>query len=196
MKKTTVLLSTLLMTAGMVATVGQAYAATTPEAKTSVTTAELTGGTISLVSVPNLDFGTTAVPTSLETMKLTNTDPKDSTVTVSDSRGTGAGYTVDVAMSKQFTSTESHELTGSTLAMNNDYGTSSDSGSEVKIDKGGHADLSGKGSTDKIINAATDEGLGTWNYQITRTGLRVLPGMYAGAYTGELTWTLTATEKA
>ncbi|WP_436667641.1 WxL domain-containing protein [Latilactobacillus sakei] len=191
MKKTTLLLSALLMTAGMVATAGQTQAATDPatESKTSAITAELTQGTISLVKVPNLlDFGQTVVPIHATDMAQ---GTKGSVVEVSDSRGTGAGYKVDVALSKQFTS-GTHELTGSTLTVKNAGGTSVDSGSSVADGKTKDVTLKGAGTTGEIITAAKDSGLGTWDYSIADSNLNVLPGMYAGAYTGELTWTLTA----
>lgn len=191
MKKTTLLLSALLMTAGMVATAGQTQAATDPatESKTSAITTELTAGTISLVEVPKLvDFNQTIVPTQPTDLGQTT---KGSIVKVSDSRGTGAGYKVDVALSKQFTS-GTHELTGSTLTVKNAGGTSVDSGSSVADGKTKEVALKGAGTTGEIITAAKDSGLGTWDYNIADSNLNVLPGMYAGAYTGELTWTLTA----
>lgn len=117
MKKYTLLLSSLLTVASLSAVSGQAFAAvaTDGQSGTSKVTATLTApaddkGSLKLTAVPDLDFGTKEITDQALTMDQT----ADGTVSVSDSRGTGAGYTVDVALTTPFTS-GTHTLAGSTL---------------------------------------------------------------------------------
>lgn len=117
MKKYTLLLSSLLTVTSLTAISGQAFAAVAADGQsgTSKVTASLTApsddkGSLKLTAVPDLDFGTKEITDQALTMDQT----ADGIVSVSDSRGTGAGYTVDVALTTPFTS-GSHTLVGSTL---------------------------------------------------------------------------------
>lgn len=191
MKKYTLLLSSLLTVASLSAVSGQAFAAdATPETPAtsdaklaSQVDATLTPGSLELKSVPNLNFGKEKITD--QALKIQIDGGK---VTVSDSRGSGAGYTVDVALTT-FTS-GTHTLAGSTLTLknangisqNNDGKTVSDTKDAVLTDT----------SAKNIITAAKDQGMGIWDYTISKSTLDVPLGAYAGTYAGTLTWTLTS----
>lgn len=199
MKVATILMGSLVTAASLaVLAGGSASAATSTQVGTSNVTANLTAPakpddqTLTLNKVPDLDFGTKEITASALDLAQT-TKAADSKVSVSDSRGTGAGYTVTVALSGAFKDASSHTLAGSTLTLNNTDAMSTDSGATLANNTS--ATL-GDTSAQTIITAAKDQGLGNWNYTINNSNLRVLPGMYAGAYKGQLTWTLAATPKA
>lgn len=191
MKKYTLLLSSLLTVASLSAVSGQAFAAvaTDGQSGTSKVTATLTEGSLKLTAVPDLDFGTKEITDQALTMDQT----ADGTVSVSDSRGTGAGYTVDVALTTPFTS-GTHTLAGSTLTLKNANGTSQNNDGKTVSDTKDAVltDTSAK----NIITAAKDQGMGNWDYNISKSTLNVLSGAYAGKYEGELTWTLKASPNA
>lgn len=198
MKKTTLLLSGLLTIAGVTAIAGQSQAAVADggQSGTSKVTATLTSPTdpadktVKLTAVPDVTFPTTEITNSFLNMVQDNSG----NVSVSDSRGTGAGYTVGVKLSTPFAATDdaSHKLTGSVLTLNNVGGTSADD--TTKTNAGQAAIANDAGNT--IVTAKPTEGLGNWNYNIAKSTLDVPAGAYAGAYVGELTWTLTATPEA
>lgn len=197
MKTTTLLLSGMIALSSVVAVAGQTHAAvaTDGQSGTSKVTATLTSSTdpadktVKLTAVPDLDFGTKEITAAAIDMPQTT----DGTVSVSDARGTGAGYTVDVALTTPFTDTASHVLTGSTLSVINAGGKSVENASNTNA--GTTATLTDT-AAQNIVTAKTGEGLGNWNYTIKGSNLNVLPGAYAGSYEGQLTWTLTATPKA
>lgn len=194
MKKYTLLLSSLLTVASLSAISGQVFAADatadTSIKGTSDVTAELTGGSLELTSVPKaLNFGKENITDQAFTMGQVGTG----TVSVSDLRGTGAGYTVNVALTTQFTSTststsDTHKLDGPTLKLVNAGGAAKQNNSNtttgitVKVGTNNAA----------IIKADTGQGMGIWDYSISGSKLGVPSGAYAGAYTGTLTWTLTS----
>ncbi|AZP97198.1 hypothetical protein CYK59_09695 [Latilactobacillus curvatus] len=196
MKKYTLLLSSLLTVASLSAVSGQVFAAvaTDGQSGTSKVTATLTApaddkGSLKLTAVPDLDFGTKEITDQALTMDQT----ADGTVSVSDSRGTGAGYTVDVALTTPFTS-GAHTLAGSTLTLKNANGTSQNNDGKTVSDTKDAVltDTAAK----NIITAGKDQGMGNWNYNISKSTLNVLSGAYAGKYEGQLTWTLKASPNA
>lgn len=148
----------------------------------------MTGGSLELTDVPKpLDFGTGNITDQAFTMS----QGESSTVSVSDLRGTGAGYTVNVALTTPFTSTSTsakHTLDGSTLKLVNAGGATKQNNSNTTT--GMTADVSTTNTA--IIKADTGQGMGIWNYSISGSTLSVPSGAYAGAYTGILTWTLTS----
>lgn len=87
-----------------------------------------------------------------------------------------------------------HTLENSTLTLKNASGISTDNAAHTVADTKS-VDLTND-SAKNIITAGKDQGLGNWNYKISGSNLHVLAGAYAGDYTGQLTWTLTATPKA
>lgn len=200
MKISTLLLSGLVTVAGAAMISGQtAFAADAPKNEiatdgqkvTSVVKAKLTGSdTVKLTAVPDLDFGTKEITASVLDLGQT----ADGTVSVADARGAGAGYTVDVALTTPFTDASSHTLENSTLTLKNASGISTDNAAHTVADTKS-VDLTND-SAKNIITAGKDQGLGNWNYKISGLNLHVLAGAYAGDYTGQLTWTLTATPKA
>ncbi|WP_162100889.1 WxL domain-containing protein [Latilactobacillus sakei] len=195
MKISTLLLSGLVTVAGAAMISGQtAFAADAPKNEiatdgqkvTSVVKAKLTGSdTVKLTAVPDLDFGTKEITASVLDLGQT----ADGTVSVAD-----AGYTVDVALTTPFTDASSHILENSTLTLKNASGISTDNAAHTVADTKS-VDLTND-SAKNIITAGKDQGLGNWNYKISGSNLHVLAGAYAGDYTGQLTWTLTATPKA
>ncbi|AUX12715.1 hypothetical protein C0213_09980 [Latilactobacillus sakei] len=204
MKMSTLLLSGLVTVAGAAMISGQTvFAADAPQnaiasdgqTGTSVVKAQLTApkdvtGNVKLTAVPDLDFGTKEITTSVLDLAQT----ADGVVSVADARGTGAGYTVDVALTTPFTDASNHTLESSTLTLKNASGISADNAAHTVADTKS-VDLTND-SAKNIITAGKDQGLGNWNYKISGSNLHVLAGAYAGDYTGQLTWTLTATPKA
>lgn len=199
MKKYTLLLSSLLTVASLSAVSGQAFAAVAPggQSGTSKVTAELTApaddkGSLKLTAVPVLDFG----KKEITDQALTMDQIADGTVSVSDSRGTGAGYAVDVALTTPFTF-EKHILAGSTLTLKNADGSSQNGDNNSVLDtKSAILTATSPAPSENIITAAQDQGLGNWNYKISGSTLKVLSGAYVGKYEGELTWTLKTSPNA
>ncbi|GAK30886.1 hypothetical protein WOSG25_060040 [Weissella oryzae SG25] len=199
MKIATILTGSLVVsTSFAILASGSVFAATSTQVGTSNVSASLTAPkqpedqTLTLNKVPDLDFGTKEITASALDLAQT-TKVGDSKVAVSDSRGTGAGYTVTVALTGAFKDASSHTLAGSTLTLNNVDAMSADSGADIANKTS--ATLTDS-SAQTIITAAKDQGLGNWNYTISGSNLHVLPGMYAGNYKGQLTWTLASTPKA
>jgi hypothetical protein len=165
------------------------------ETKGSTAKVEFDGGELSLAQVTTFDFGTQDISSSTADHTATSVD---NDIQVSDLRGNGKGWDLNVSLSDFVHATNSKKLNGAYVTLsgtqvagvNGTIGTAptSTSTESLKID----AD----GSELPIFVAATDAGMGVWGIttELTDATLTVLTGTaYAGAYEANLTWTLQTT---
>ncbi|WP_207696039.1 hypothetical protein DOK67_0000597 [Enterococcus sp. DIV0212c] len=150
-------------------------------------------GNLTIDMITNLDFGTFKL-TSKETTVTPNKDKTKNPMTqVTDKRGTGAGWTLDVAMS-EFKSKDKKTLKGAKLTIPK---------GELKtnnVDKAfapENFEVSVNDEAQTIMTAAKDKGLGTWanSYSKEETKLTIPAGNFAGEYGSTLTWTLSNAPK-
>ncbi|MGF9853136.1 WxL domain-containing protein [Bacillus paramobilis] len=146
-------------------------------------------GNLTIDYVSSLDFGSFQLQSESVTLKANQNREKDPKVQVTDKRGTGEGWTLTVAQTKEFKSTKGHTLAGAKLTLpvgnlktNNINKESAPSTKSVVVNA----------EPNIIMTAAKDQGLGTWVDEFARenTTLEIPAGNYAGIYESELTWTL------
>lgn len=199
MKKT---LITTMMISGVVLGLGTMNKVSAADATTADTTASATfvagedpslpgSGPLAITNVTSgVDFGSSAVSATDSTLQSSS----DINVSVSDLRGTFAGWNVSVSgtplMSDGATPTE---LKGATLALPDGTITAAATGTDAtKMTAAASANVLGGGSAQ--INAPVDNGTGaiTTNYKQTDIALHVIGGTARVAkYSTTLTWTLT-----
>lgn len=174
---------------------------------------------LQLVAVPDLRFKDTSA-TDLETadQKLdyadtvvengTNADNTDAHLTVSDYRGTLAGWKLSAGLTnfKNIDDSSSADLTGSIHLQSEGKGEGTVGASDkVFLDRdteGGYAFLTNTGvdlktgDTDtQILNAEPGEGMGMTIAQMTASQLKLNKeaGAKKGTYQADITWTLSST---
>lgn len=108
-------------------------------------------------------------------------------MTVDDNTGSGAGWHVTAQLGDF--SDGSHSLSGATLHMI-PTGTKTDSGTAATADS---VDLkAGDTAATTVFDAAKDAGMGTSTTSLAGSTLDIPAASYAGTYTANLTYTLTA----
>jgi len=148
---------------------------------------KLTSGGLSLGTIPNLSFEG-EIGEGVYSLE----DNSNLNVQVSDFRGNGAGWQLQVAMSELTyddngtpRTLEGAELIflGSGVPIGTDnYASESPAGvSNVEIVPGGAAR--------PVMTAANNSGMGTWGQEFNDVTLKVPNDSFIGDYTGILTWT-------
>ena len=194
--KSTSALALALIAGGVVAT---ATPVSADQTKTTTATVEFTAGTIDIVdpdhpndpmhpAVPSFDFGTQDITTDNKTYNAVTAG----TLTVSDLRGTGAGWNVTVTQQAQLKTAANDELTGAVLKLTN--ATTSNSYNETVNFTA--ADLT-PGTASRVFDAPVNNGNGTSRLKFADASSDAqleVPGSTvkkAAAYTAILEWTLT-----
>jgi hypothetical protein len=168
----------------------RAYAAGTATA-TSGATITFDSGTLDLVTVPSLDFGTWDLSAATETYTgaVVNSTP----IQVLDLTGTGGGWAVQVQLGEFTGKNKSGTLTGASLgltiaAVSTDASVPTDAsvagqpvGTAITL-------TAGSVSSKTILTAGAGKGMGVWNAALAAPTLTVFPGALADSYTATLTW--------
>lgn len=145
------------------------------------------GGDIELISVTDFDFGTHTISGTKETYQLSTNTTK---TTISDLRGTGAGWTLDAKIS-EFKTADSTPKTLRGAAFNLPQGVLTSDNPAALPPTANALTLNTELQT--IITAGTDTGMGQWEQDYAQASLVVPSGNHAGKYQADLEWILTAT---
>lgn len=147
-------------------------------------------GSLTIDNVTPFEFGTHDISSNSETYTATATNPN---IQVSDRRGTGQGWTLQVGLSHFIESTDSSVvLKGASLAIPKGImKTTEGNVSEVPENFDFTLDADGSGS-DVLIQANEKTGMGTWMDLLDSENVKlVVPaGNYAGEYSAILNWSL------
>lgn len=192
---TYVLLAISASTLAFITTNSGAFAASNQVLGGSTDTAvNLEAGTsgLSIVAAPNFNFGTakTAGTETILTASGTATDGVAMPAQVSDARGIGQGWQLQVAMPTPFTTSVaegSHVLNGAVLKLNASQVTSTGSGQKPGTLVNS---LEINNSSQTSVTAAANQGMGSWNIEYTNAVLTVPSGNYNGSYASTLEWSL------
>lgn len=155
-------------------------------------------GPLSLDNVIQFDFGTTTVK-AVEDIKDLASDTMQN-VQVTDKRGTGAGWNLQVSQTELINGEK--KLTGATIMMGE--GTVVNAVDAIIEGKPELTKLELTSTPNTMLNAKTEEGMGTWiaKFNETReTGKQIELKIPAGAhhvgeYKGTVIWTLNDTPGA
>lgn len=147
-------------------------------------------GNLTIDHVSSLDFGSFQLQSGAVTLKVNQDSDKNPNVQVTDKRGTGNGWTLTVAQTQEFKSTEGHTLAGAKLTLpagnllTNNVNSNDNAPSTKSVVVNAEPNV--------VMVAANGQGLGTWADQFAKedTTLEIPSGNYAGSYESELTWTL------
>ena len=180
----------LMISAGLLgATTVVANADTTGSSTGDVT---FTGGTLSMsVDATHLAFGSNTITSSDATLATSSTP----TITVSDLRGTSAGWTLTVAQGQQFNTDEEGAGSALTNAALTVAGTESDSAVTNGSTTLTPGTTSAAGAAGTVASAKNGTGNGALTVTFSDSKLAV-PGKttkLATGYTTTLTWNLSAT---
>jgi len=165
-------------------------------------------GPLSIVYASSFDFGTNKISTADQTytagaQKLDDGTTRDNYVQVNDSRGVYTGWSLSVTQAAQFDN-NGHALTGASLTLGQGaiQGAGTDNPADVSAATTtlvpGTASgtilgaTSGHGSGNNLLNFGNVDGKTDADKAVTLA----VPGAttkYAGAYTTDLTWTLSDT---
>ncbi|EKT6042412.1 WxL domain-containing protein [Listeria monocytogenes] len=155
---------------------------------------------LKIVYVSTLDFDTQSISSEEQVYtanKVTTTSQVDGTtkemnpaVTISDGRGTGAGWTLQVQQDSEFTDAASGDtLEGADLVLNQTDVYTNTANNAVAPTGSTAIDVNTTGNTN-VLTAAVDAGQGTWQEefeaQLTVAGNTAQEGNYSTS----LTWTL------
>ena len=171
------------------------YAAGDDTNKETTATVTFEAGTLSLVNVATFDFGEQEIAAASETYSAISVDPA---IRVSDLRGNGSGWDLNVALSEFLHEESSKELSGAFLTLTGTSisginGTLSNAPTSTSTES---LVLASDGEQNSIFVAEADAGMGVWeiNTELTDAELTVLPGTArTGNYEADLTWTLQTT---
>lgn len=158
------------------------------------TSVNLKAGTsgLSIVAAPNFNFGEAKIA-GIETVLTASGTAADGVAMpaqISDVRGTGQGWHLQVAMPKPFITSVAdgnHVLNGAVLKLNASQVTSTGSGQKPGTLVNS---LAINDSSQTSVIAAANQGMGSWNIEYTNAVLTVPSGNYNGAYTSTLEWSL------
>lgn len=149
-------------------------------------------GPLRIDYISNIDFGSQTISGATQT--YTAAAPKLRTeVQVSDLRGTGAGWNLQVSYSQDkagFKTADGKDLKGAELNLPlGDLKTTPDNQSGLPT----AAALTVNANAQNIMTSAVNAGLGTWDDEMNTQNvtLKVPAGNLAGSYQATLTWTLT-----
>ncbi|EOL45213.1 WxL domain-containing protein [Enterococcus caccae] len=150
-------------------------------------------GSLTIDTVTDLDFGTFKLTSNEKILTANKEKKKNPTAQVTDKRGTGAGWTLQVAIS-DFSSTEKHVLKGAQLSIPKGEIKTNNIDNSVAPET---FSLNVNKDPQTIMLAAKDKGLGTWadSYDKKDTQLMIPAGNFAGEYGATLTWTLSNAPK-
>lgn len=139
-----------------------------------------TNGPLSLDNVSNFEFGSQTISTTAETYTAT----ADLETVVTDLRGTGLGWNLGAKITS-FKNTE-HTLLGASFTL--PIGTLSTTGNATAPVA---TETTLNDSTQTVLDAAQNSGLGKWSQNYTNATLEVPSGNYIGDYSATIDWTLT-----
>lgn len=168
----------------LVANIGSIAYAAVPTPKVVIT-----GGSLTIEDLAIADFNAVTLNGTVQTTAATV-----SPVILTDSTGTGNGWTVSLKASK-FMNAESMELPLDSLKLGSDVTVTADEGSTattniVKASAGSSLDSVG-GVT--ILNAASEEGMGIYTINMDNVDLTLFPkSTLAGTYTSTVDVVLTS----
>ena len=156
---------------------------------------EFNGGSLSLVQVATFDFGLQNISSSAADYTATDVDDD---IQVSDLRGNGKGWDLNVSLSGFVNTDNGKELNGAyvTLSGTEIAGVNGTIGTAPTSTSTGTLKIDSDSSELPIFVADEDAGMGVWGIttELTDATLTVLAGTaYAGAYEANLTWTLQTT---
>lgn len=147
-------------------------------------------GDLTIDFVRNVDFGKdNALTGNQQTIANTN---KQTYVQVTDKRGTGTGWQLNVTGSEMKSAT--HTLAGAKITLPKGTTESKDvTNTAAPTSAAVEIALDGKAAAMPVMTAAKDTGLGTWTDVMTPEDIKlsVPSNAYVGDYTTTLTWTLT-----
>jgi hypothetical protein len=192
-KKTTAIVVAVAMVIAAFAAPMSASAAPLADSEDTTATVVFSAGNLSLDDAPILDFGTHAISNATEDYPATGTAHP---ITVTDLRGSNAGWNVTASLSG-FTSSSNSTLSGAYITLD-DISISAANGTvatppsvtnaSIKLDSGG--------SAVKVLTAANGTGSGVHDaaLNLSKTMLTVLPGTAsAGTHQATLHWELNDT---
>ncbi|EGO5016480.1 WxL domain-containing protein [Enterococcus faecalis] len=179
MKKSNLLVSSLVLCASTLLVAAPVFADTT-DGTVELIQGGGTNGPLTLEQAPSFDFGSQQISTSLETYQADGTLP----LSISDLRGTGAGWNVTAKIT-DFTD-GSNILKGANFTLPDVVPTSQGNGAAP--DNGVQTTLNN--ADQMILNAQDKTGLGQWDAQYNQAELAVPSGNYAGSYSATIEWTL------
>lgn len=165
------------------------------EEKDSIAEVEFNAGVLSLEKVATFDFGQRDVESGTKHYDAISVGD---VVQVSDLRGNGKGWDLNVSLSKFVNANNSKELNGAyiTLSGTKIAGVNDTIGNAPTSPSTSSLKLDADESENVIFVAEGDAGMGVWGLttELTNAKLTVLPGTaYAGAYEADLAWTLQTT---
>lgn len=153
-------------------------------------------GPLSLDYVSPLNFGETEITTTTQTLTAITAVNEHFGLQVTDTRGTGEGWKVDVGLS-DFTGKNkvTNKIKGAELTLPvGTLTTGNAAGITEAAPVSSTVSLIPAGATGTIFAATTDKGMGTWFSEFDKavTTLKIPAGNLADEYTATLTWTLTS----
>lgn len=147
-------------------------------------------GPLTIDNVTPFEFGTQAISSNSEVYAATAKNPN---IQVSDRRGTGQGWTLQVGLSTFAESKDnSVVLKGATLAIPKGTMKTTDGNvSEAPENFGFTLDADASGS-DVLMNADEKKGMGTWADMLDNSNVKlsVPAGNFAGEYSATINWSL------
>ncbi|WP_271004584.1 WxL domain-containing protein [Listeria seeligeri] len=157
---------------------------------------------LKIAYVSTLDFGTQAISSENKvytankvnlTNQLDNTTTKEinPAVTISDGRGTGAGWKLQVKQNSAFTNDSSDTLEGAQLTLEKSGIYSNQSNTSVAPT--GAASVDVNTSNANVLTAAANTGQGVWQEEMVAKLAVAGNTAKEGTYSTTLTWTLTDT---
>lgn len=203
-------IAAMLLTSGVA--VNAATDADAPQTANDSASVQLTAGQLTFgkvdgsVSQPSFDFGSHQVgadPLTLNqtddhTNKIDKTDTyTGSAVTVTDLRGSGAGWHVTAQLG-DLADAAGHKIAGAQLSLGGGVITPShvSAAQQANAPTESKITLTAAGSAATLLTAAKDKGMGEWTTDYGKSAgvtLLIPSADYAGTYVAPLTWTLAGT---
>lgn len=147
---------------------------------------------LELITAPAFSFGTNQLPSSGDTIQAQSID---GSLKVMDTTGNYAGWNVTAVMSNFSTSSVANSMPGAYITLENGSASRVGSGtSNSPVVDTPITLTAGSSSSVKIVDAALNSGIGTWNieWQGSDTSLTVLDTPAVGESTATITWTMVA----
>ena len=185
----------LLLGTLTIATPQNAYAALEQGSTAQV---EFKAGELSLVKVAEFDFGAQDIASGTNHYNATSVGDD---IQVSDLRGNGKGWDLNVSLSELTNTTNGKPLAGAYVTLSGTKIAGVDDTDESVVTaptspSTASLQINSDGEETLIFTADTNAGLGVWGIttELTDATLTVLPGTaYVGDYEADLTWTLQST---
>lgn len=158
-------------------------------------TLNLTAGTsgLAITAAPNFNFGKSEISSVATTLTSSGTASDGTAVAaqVSDARGTGDGWNLQVSLGSPFKLSASeggHLLDGAILKLGTRTATSTGTGQAPGTLVN---ELTVNDAAQSTVKADVGQGMGTWSMPYTDATLTIPAGNYLGAYTATINWSLT-----